>query len=225
GRDSRGARGDVTQARILVVDDEPQILRALQLKLRGAGYVVDTAATAADALAAAAARPPDAVILDLLLPDGRGTDVAAGLGGWTSAPILVLSAVGEEADKVAALAAGADDYVTKPFGIDELLARLRAALRRATPSGEPVLEIGDVQLDLEKRSASAAGRQLTLTPHEFTLLRTLMQNDGKLMTHPALLRAVWGPRYHDESHYLHVYVSQLRRKVEPDPARPRYILT
>src|SRR5206468_6109517 len=138
-------------------------------KLRGAGSAVDTAATAPDALAAAAARPPDAVILDLLLPDGRGTDVAAELRTWTSAPILVLSAVGEEAEKVAALDAGADDYVTKPFGTDELLARLRAALRRVSPDGGPVFEVGELVIDLEKRSVTMGGRPIALTPHEYAL--------------------------------------------------------
>ncbi len=210
---------------MLVVDDEPQILRAVSANLRGAGYEVETAATGEEALASAAMRPPDAVILDLVLPGKSGTDVTRELREWSKAPVILLSAVGDERDKVAALDAGADDYVTKPFGIDELLARLRAALRRATPTGEPVLEVGDLRLDLEKRSASFAGRHLTLTPHEFTLLRVFMQNEGKLLTHPSLLREVWGPQYHDESHYLHVYVSQLRRKIEPDPARPRYILT
>jgi two-component system KDP operon response regulator KdpE len=210
---------------VLVVDDEPQILRAVSANLRGAGYEVETASTGEEALASAAMRPPDAVILDLVLPGKSGTDVTRELREWSKAPVILLSAVGDERDKVAALDAGADDYVTKPFGIDELLARLRAALRRATPTGEPVLEVGDLRLDLEKRSASFAGRHLMLTPHEFTLLRVFMQNEGKLLTHPSLLREVWGPQYHDESHYLHVYVSQLRRKIEPDPARPRYILT
>ena len=215
----------MTGPRVLVVDDEPQILRALQLKLRGAGYVVDTASTAADALAAAAARPPDAVILDLLLPDGRGTDVATELRSWTSAPILVLSAVGEEAEKVAALDAGADDYVTKPFGVDELLARLRAALRRTVPSGEPVVTVGRLTLDLEKHLLTVDGEPVALTPNEHDLLRLLMRNEGKLLTHPAILREVWGPAYGEESNYLHVYVSHLRRKIEPDPTRPRYLLT
>ncbi|TML60775.1 MAG: response regulator [Actinobacteria bacterium] len=215
----------MTGPRVLVVDDEPQILRALQLKLRGAGYVVDTASTAADALAAAAARPPDAVILDLLLPDGRGTDVATELRSWTSAPILVLSAVGEEAEKVAALDAGADDYVTKPFGVDELLARLRAALRRTAPSGEPVLTVGRLTLDLEKHLLTVDGEPVALTPNEHDLLRLFMRNEGKLLTHPAILREVWGPAYGEESNYLHVYVSHLRRKIEPDPTRPRYLLT
>jgi two-component system KDP operon response regulator KdpE len=212
-------------SRILVVDDEPQILRALQTNLRGAGYEVDTAATAKEALANAAMRPPDAVILDLVLPDGRGTDVSRELRQWTDVPIIVLSAVGEEREKVAALDAGADDYVTKPFGIDELLARLRAALRRAVPTGESVIEVGDLRIDLEKQSVHRDGKLLSLTPHEFALLRYFAQNRGKLLTHLAILRAVWGPAYQTESHYIHVYVSQLRRKLEPDPARPRYLLT
>jgi two-component system KDP operon response regulator KdpE len=208
-----------------VVDDEPQILRALQTSLRAAGYDVFTAATAEAALTEAAARRPDAVILDLVLPDGNGTTVCRELRTWTSAPVIVLSAVGDEAEKVAALDAGADDYVTKPFGIDELLARLRAALRRADPSGEPVLEIGELAVDLEKRSVAVAGRRVQLTPHEFDLLALLARNPGKLLTHAAILREVWGPTYGRESHYLHVYVSQLRRKIEPDPLRPRYLLT
>ena len=211
--------------RVLVVDDEPQILRALQTNLRGAGYDVATAATAADALSSAAMRPPDAVILDLVLPDGSGIEVCRELRSWSSAPILVLSVVGDETEKVAALDAGADDYVQKPFGIDELLARLRALLRRATPSGEPVLEIGELAIDLEKRLVTVGGRRVQLTPNEFDLLRVLAQNEGKLMTHPAILREVWGPTYGTESHYLHVYVSQLRRKLEDDPSRPRYLLT
>jgi two-component system KDP operon response regulator KdpE len=212
-------------ARILVVDDEPQILRALQTNLRGAGYDVVTAANAEDALAEAAMRPPDAVILDLVLPDGHGTEVARQLRRWSHAPILVLSAVGDEQEKVAALDAGADDYVTKPFGVDELLARLRAALRRALPLTDAVLEIGDLVVDFEARSVTRAGRRVALTPHEFELLRYLAQNEGKLLTHRMILREVWGPLYGDESHYLHVYVSQLRRKIEDDPARPRYIVT
>ncbi len=215
----------MSKPRVLVVDDEPQILRALQTNLRGAGYEVDTAATAEAALATAAMRPPDAVILDLVLPDGSGTEVCRELRKWSSAPVLVLSVVGDEPEKVAALDAGADDYIQKPFGIEELLARLRAVLRRAGPSGGPVLEIGELVVDLDKRSVAVGGRQVSLTPHEFELLRVLAQNEGKLMTHPAILREVWGPAYGEESHYLHVYVSQLRRKIETDPARPRYLLT
>jgi two-component system, OmpR family, KDP operon response regulator KdpE len=215
----------VSGPRVLVVDDEPQFLRALQTNLRGAGYEVTTAATAEQALSSAALQPPEAVILDLLLPDGRGTDVCRELRRWTDAPIILVSAVGDEAEKIAALDAGADDYVTKPFAIGELLARLRAALRRAGPATGPTLEIGELSLDLEKRSASMAGTSIHLTPREFELLRVLAQNEGKLLTHKAILREVWGPAYQTESHYLHVYVSQLRRKIERDPARPRYLLT
>jgi two-component system KDP operon response regulator KdpE len=211
--------------RILVVDDEPQILRALRASLEGAGYEVDAAATAADALSAAALRPPDAVIVDLVLPDRSGTDVARELRGWTDVPILVLSAVGDEHEKVAALDAGADDYVTKPFGIEELLARLRAALRRVDTPTEPVIEFGDVIVDLERRLVTRGGEPVALTPREFDLLRLFVRNEGKLLTHPTILREVWGPAYDDESHYLHVYVSQLRRKLEVDPTRPRLLLT
>jgi two-component system KDP operon response regulator KdpE len=211
--------------RILVVDDEPQILRALQTSLRGAGYEIDAATTGEEALTMAAVRPPDAVIVDLVLPDMRGTEVTRQLRSWTSVPVIVLSVVGDEAEKVAALDAGADDYVTKPFGVDELLARLRAALRRVEPSAEPVLEIGGLRVDLEAREVSVDGSTVQLTPHEYGLLRLLALNEGKLLTHKAILREVWGEAYADESHYLHVYVSQLRRKLEPDPARPRYILT
>ena len=215
----------MTAARVLVVDDEPQILRALRTSLRGAGYDVETAETVEDALTKLAVKPPDAVILDLVLPDGRGTDVARELRTWSNVPVIVLSVVGDESEKVAALDAGADDYVTKPFGIDELLARLRAALRRVEPSGEPVVEVGDLRIDLENSAVYRAGQLVQLTPHEFELLRALARNPDKLMTHTALLREVWGKAYGDESHYLHVYVSQLRRKLEPDPARPRYIVT
>ena len=210
---------------MLVVDDEQQILRALRTSLRGAGYEVDTAETAESALAAAAMRPPDAVILDLVLPDGTGIDVCRELRGWSSAPVILLSAVGEEREKVAALDAGADDYVTKPVGIDELLARLRAVLRRTSPAGEPVIELGELVVDLEKRAVTVAGEPVHLTPHQFELLRVLAVNRGKLMTHRALLQEVWGPGYGDASNLLHVNVSQLRRKIEPDRARPRYLLT
>jgi two-component system KDP operon response regulator KdpE len=210
---------------VLVVDDEPQFLRALRTNLRGAGYDVATAETAEEALSSAGLRPPEAIILDLLLPDGRGTEVCRELRRWTDAPIILVSAVGEEAEKIAALDAGADDYVTKPFAIGELLARLRAVLRRAAPATEPVLRIGELVVDLEKRSVTMAGRPVHLTPHEFELLRVLAQNEGKLLTHKTILQEVWGPAYQRESSYLHVYVSQLRRKLEPDPTRPSYILT
>jgi two-component system, OmpR family, KDP operon response regulator KdpE len=211
--------------RVLVVDDEPQFLRALATSLRGAGYAVDTAATAAEALTAAGLRPPDAVILDLLLPDRSGTEITRELRVWSEAPIVLVSAVGDEEEKIAALDAGADDYVTKPFAIGELLARLRAVLRRAGSPGEPVLEVGPIRLDLDKSAVSVAGKPVHLTPNEFRILRVLAQNEGKLMTHRSILREVWGPAYGDESNYLHVYVSQLRRKLEPDPTRPQYLLT
>jgi two-component system KDP operon response regulator KdpE len=212
-------------ARILVVDDEPQILRALQSTLRGAGYHVDTAATAEAALTLAATQPPDAIILDLVLPDGSGVDVCRELRQWTQVPVLVLSALGDEGEKVAALDAGADDYVTKPFGVEELLARVRAVLRRAGPAGGPVIEIGELRLDLDKRALFRNGELVPLTPHEFGLMRLFTQNEGKLLTHKTILKDVWGAAYESESHYLHVYVSQLRRKIERDPARPRYLLT
>lgn len=213
------------EGHILVVDDEPHILRALQATLRGAGYDVVAAATGEEALRSAAVRPPKAVILDLVLPDRHGLEVCRELRAWTEVPILVLSAVGDEGEKVAALDAGADDYVTKPFGTDELLARLRAALRRTAPETGPIFEIGELVVDLDKRSVTFAGEPVTLTPNEFDLLRLFARNEGKLLTHPAILREIWGPAYDAESHYLHVYVSQLRRKLEPDPARPRYLLT
>jgi two-component system KDP operon response regulator KdpE len=212
-------------ARILVVDDEPQFLRALATNLRGAGYDVETASTASEALNAAGLRPPDAVVLDLLLPDGTGTEVSRELRTWSEAPIVIVSAVGEEAEKIAALDAGADDYVTKPFAIGELLARLRAALRRAGPPGDPVVEVGPIRIDLDKQSVTVDGELVHVTPHEYKILRLLALNVGKLLTHRAILREVWGPAYGEESNYLHVYVSQLRRKLEPDPSRPRYLLT
>jgi two-component system KDP operon response regulator KdpE len=211
--------------RVLVVDDEPQILRALTTTLRGAGYEVEAVATAERALTEAAVRPPDVVILDLLLPDGNGVEVCRRLREWTQVPILVLSAVGEEREKVAALDAGADDYVTKPFGVDELLARVRAALRRGGAPSEPVLQVGELAIDLERRLVTRRGEPVQLTPHEFALLRLLALNTGKLLTHQMILKEVWGAAYQTESHYLHVYVSQLRRKIEDDPARPRYLLT
>jgi two-component system KDP operon response regulator KdpE len=211
--------------RVLVIDDEPQFLRALSTNLRGAGYDVDTATTVAGALTSAPLRPPDAVILDLLLPDGSGRDVTRELRTWSTAPIILVSAVGDDEEKIAALDAGADDYVTKPFAIGELLARLRAVLRRAGAPEQPVIEVGPILIDLEKSSVTLGGELVHLTPHEFKILRLLALNEGKLLTHRAILREVWGPAYGDESNYLHVYVSQLRRKLEPDPARPRFLLT
>ena len=212
-------------ARVLVVDDEPQFLRALATNLRGAGYDVETVASAGEAITAAGLNSPDAVILDLVLPDGSGTEVCRELRRWSAAPIIVVSAVGDEDEKIAALDAGADDYVTKPFAIGELLARLRAALRRSTTGIEPVVEFDDVRIDLEKQSVDVCGRHVHLTPHEFGILRLLASNPGKLLTHRTILREVWGPAYGGESNYLHVYVSQLRRKIEPDPSSPRHLLT
>jgi two-component system KDP operon response regulator KdpE len=214
----------MSNGRILVVDDEPQILRAVQMKLRGAGYAVETAATAQEALMKAGMGPPMAIILDVLLPDGSGTEVCRELRTWYHAPIVVLSAVGEEKEKVDALDAGADDYITKPFSGEELLARLRAVLRRAAPSAERLITIGDLVIDLEKRTVTMDERPVALTPIEYDLLRVLAQNEGKLLTHPTLLREVWGPAFQEESNYLHVHLSHLRRKIEPDPARPRYLL-
>ena len=214
----------MSNARVLVVDDEPQILRAVQIKLRAAGYAVDTAATAEDALMKAGMRPPAAVILDVLLPDGSGTDVCRELRTWYRGPIVVLSAVGEEREKIDALDAGADDYVTKPFSGEELLARLRAVLRRVSHPTEQVIRIGELRIDLEKRAVTVGDEPVSLTPIEYDLLRVLAVNEGKLLTHPALLREVWGPAFQEESSYLHVHVSHLRRKIEPDPARPRYVL-
>ena len=214
----------MSNGRVLVVDDEAQILRAVQIKLRAAGYAVDTAATAEEALMKAGMRPPAAIILDVLLPDGRGTDVCRELRAWYVGPIVVLSAVGEEKEKVEALDAGADDYVTKPFSGEELLARLRAVLRRVSHSTEEVISIGELRIDLEKRAVTMGEDPVSLTPIEYDLLRVLAVNEGKLLTHPALLREVWGPAFQEESNYLHVHISHLRRKLEPDPARPRYLL-
>jgi len=212
-------------ARILAVDDEPEILRALETILRGAGYEIDTAATGEQALGQAALRLPDAVLLDLVLPDRSGIEICRELRTWTQVPILLLSVVGEEEEKVAALDAGADDYITKPFGVSELLARVRAALRRAGPPGGPVFEIGELRIDLEKHAVSKRGTPVQLTPHEFKLLALFARNEGRLLTHRMILREVWGLAYENELHYVHVYVSRLRRKIEDDPAHPGYLLT
>jgi len=215
----------MSSRRILVVDDEPQIVRALTTALRAAGYEVEASATGEQALALAAARPPEAVVLDLMLPDISGVEVCRSLRRWSAVPVIVLSAIGDEPQKVEALDAGADDYVTKPFGIDELLARLRASLRRTVTPAEPVVTVGDIVVDLDGRTVAVAGRDIQLTPTEFALLAVLVRNLGRLMTHRMLLREVWGPSYQAESQYLHVHISHLRAKLEPDRARPRFILT
>ncbi len=211
--------------RVLVVDDEPQILSALRTGLRAAGYEVATADSAERALAAAALQPPTAVILDLILPDGSGIAVCLELRKWSSASIIVLSVAGEEREKIAALDAGADDYVTKPVGIEELLARLRATLRRGIRPAEPLVKLGELEIDLEKRELRVAGSLVHLTPRQFDLLGVFSRNVGKLLTHRMLLREVWGPSYGAESYLLRVHVAQLRRKLESDTARPRYLLT
>ncbi len=218
----------MTKTRVLVIDDEPQILRALRINLSVRGYDVLTAATGADALRAAAEHPPDVVILDLGLPDMSGIAVLEGLRGWLSVPVIVLSARTDSADKVEALDAGADDYVTKPFGIDEFLARLRAAVRRAAvPASldEPVVATASFIVDLAARKVTRAGVEVHLTPTEWGMLEMLVRNRGKLVGREELLREVWGPGYAKETHYLRVYLAQLRRKLEDDPAHPRHLLT
>ncbi len=212
-------------ARVLVVDDEPHIVRGLKVILRRAGYQVEAAETKQEALDALSVRPPDAMVLDLVLPDGSGVDVCANARRWTDLPIIVLSAVGDEGEKVRALDAGADDYVTKPFGVDELLARLRAALRRRGNGTEPTIAIGELEVDRSARLVRRAGEEIHLTPIEFDLLGTLAENPGRLVTHSQLLHAVWGPGYEDETHYLRVHVAHIRGKIERDPSRPRYLIT
>ena len=214
--------------KVLVVDDEPQIVRALRINLSARGYEVLTAPDGATALRLAADGKPDVVVLDLGLPDMDGTDVIAGLRGWTSLPIIVLSARTDSTDKVDALDAGADDYVTKPFGMDELLARLRAAVRRAAvagPEDEPIVQTASFTVDLAAKRVLKDGAEVHLTPTEWGLLEVLARNAGKLVAQKQLLRDVWGPAYEKETHYLRVYLAQLRRKLEPEPARPRHLLT
>jgi two-component system KDP operon response regulator KdpE len=211
--------------RILVCDDEPQILRALKVILRDAGYEAVTAGSGEEALDRAAVRPPEAAILDLMLPDLDGVELTRRLREWSEMPILVLSAVGEEDRKVEALAAGADDYVTKPFGPRELVARLEAALRRAQPEGsEPKIVAGGIEIDLAARSVRRDGEEVHLTPTEFGLLRALARNRGRLMTHRALLVEVWGVEYEDDFQVLRAHIANLRRKIEP-PDGPRYVKT
>ena len=213
--------------RVLVVDDEPQILRALRTNLAARGYEVDVAATGEAALAQAAAHRPDVVILDLGLPGIDGIGVVEGLRGWTDVPIIVLSVRDAEADKIGALDAGADDYVTKPFGMGELLARLRAATRRAAP-GEPeapVVATDSFTVDLANCRATRHDEDVHLTPTEWHLLEVLVRHPGRLVSQRQLLQAVWGPQYETETNYLRVYMAQLRRKLEDDPSQPRHLLT
>ncbi|GAA2333873.1 response regulator [Streptomyces violaceusniger] len=215
--------------RVLVVEDEPQIVRALVINLRAREYDVDTASDGATALRLAVTRRPDVVLLDLGLPDMSGTDVIAALRGWSRAPILVVSARQASEDKVAALDAGADDYVTKPFGMDELLARLRAAVRR-TEAGGPahdttVVTTEDFTIDMAAKKVDRGGRQVHLTPTEWQLLEVLVRNPGRLVSQRQLLQEVWGPTFQTQTNYLRVYMAQLRRKLEADPSRPRHFIT
>jgi two-component system KDP operon response regulator KdpE len=218
--------------RVLVVDDEPQILRALRINLRARQYDVDTAADGAAALRAATQHHPDLVVLDLGLPDMEGVDVIRGLRGWTTVPIIVLSGRIDSQDKVKALDAGADDYVTKPFGVDELLARIRAVTRRVQPAGDPtpVVIVGRHTVDLASRTITSAtdgaeAADVRLTPTEWQLLEHLLRNPGKLLSQRALLHDVWGPQYLTETNYLRQYMARLRRKLETDPTHPRHLLT
>jgi len=212
--------------RILAVDDEPAILRALAVNLRARGYEVDLATTGEAALEVASGHPPDAVILDLGLPGISGLEVINGLRGWSRVPILILSAREAQAEKVAALDAGADDYVTKPFGMDELLARLRAALRRAAPIQEaPVIDTSDFRIDLNGKRIVTPTGEVRLTPIEWHLVEVLARNAGKLVTARQLLEEVWGPAYEKETNYLRVHFAHIRRKLEPEPSQPRYFIT
>ncbi|HEX7096477.1 MAG TPA: response regulator [Acidimicrobiales bacterium] len=213
-------------ARVLVVDDEAPILRALVANLRARGYQPDAAPTGEEALRLAAKHRPDAVVLDLGLPGMSGIEVIRGLRGWTRVPIIVLSARGAERDKVAALDAGADDYVTKPFGMDELFARLRAALRRVAPAEETaVISTPDFTVDLAAKTVRRDGDEIRLTPTEWGIVEVLVRNPDKLVTQRQLLQEVWGPQYGEETNYLRVHLAHIRRKLEPEPSRPRYFLT
>jgi two-component system KDP operon response regulator KdpE len=218
-----------TEPLVLIVDDELPIRRFLRVSLAGEGYRVVEAATAAEALDQIAAQRPDVVVLDLGLPYRDGVEVIREVREWSPVPIVVLSVRDRESDKVSALEAGADDYLTKPFGVGELMARLRVALRHASVPGgtadEPVFSTGELRIDLARRQVLVAEREIRLTPIEYKLLALLVKNAGKVLTHRQLLRQVWGPEYGDENHYIRVYVAQLRRKIEADPARPRYLRT
>jgi two-component system KDP operon response regulator KdpE len=214
--------------RVLVIDDEPQILRALRINLSVRGYEVHTAATGVEALRVAAEHKPDVVVLDLGLPDMSGIEVLEGLRGWLTAPVIVLSARTDSSDKVEALDAGADDYVTKPFGMDEFLARLRAAVRRGATSvdtDQPVVETASFTVDLAAKKVTRGGVDVHLTPTEWGMLEMLVRHRGKLVGRDELLKEVWGPAYAKETHYLRVYLAQLRRKLEDDPSHPKHLLT
>lgn len=215
-------------SKVLVIDDEPALARALAVNLRAAGWEVEVAHDGRSGLTAAAGFHPDVVLLDLGLPDLDGTEVLAGLRGWTSVPVVVLSARQHGDDKVEALDLGADDYVTKPFAMDELMARLRAAVRRgqeATPAQAATLSIGDLEIDFARKRVAKHGEDIRLTPTEWAFLELLARNVGRLVSREQILKEVWGPVYAKETHYLRVYAAQLRRKLEDDPAHPRYLVT
>ncbi len=224
----RGSSGTSGPA-VVLIEDELPIRRFLRATLTSQGYRLFEAATGADGLAEAATRQPDLIILDLGLPDIDGLEVIRRLREWTTVPIIVLSARGQERDKIAALDAGGDDYVSKPFGIGELLARMRVVLRHAarTPGegADPTFSVGDLHVDVALRRVTVAGKQVHLTPIEYRLLTTLIRHAGKVVTQQQLLKEVWGPHHTEQAHYLRVYIAQLRRKLEADPARPRYLLT
>lgn len=213
--------------RVLVVEDEPRMQRLLETLCDANGYVVVTAADGASGVARAADHQPDLVLLDLGLPDLDGLEVTRRLRSWSAVPIIVLSARGREHDKVEALDAGADDYLTKPFGAQELLARMRAALRRHARGADasPVVTVGEIELDLSTRRVRLRGEEVHLTPLEYRLLTTLARHAGRVLTHRQILAAVWGPGAVEQTHYVRIYASQVRRKIEDDPARPRYLLT
>jgi two-component system KDP operon response regulator KdpE len=216
----------MSNKRVLVVDDEQAIRRFLRVTLTSQAYTVTEAASGQEALSSAAAQKPDIIILDLGLPDIDGVEVTRLLRQWIRIPIIILSVRGSESDKIAALDAGADDYLTKPFGVGELLARLRAALRHtAQTANEPVFTSGNLKVDLARRLVTVSGGEVQLTPTEYGLLRVLVTHAGKVLTHRHLLREVWGAEYGEEFHMLHVNISNLRRKIEPDPARPQFIIT
>jgi two-component system KDP operon response regulator KdpE len=215
-----------TEVRVLVVDDEPAIRRFLRVSLAAHGYVIFEADSGEAAMVVAATNRPDLIILDLGLPDLNGVEVTRRLREWTRIPIIILSVRGQEADKIAAFDAGADDYVVKPFGVGELLARMRVALRHVTPAGDdPVFVVDELVIDRARREVKVAGREMQLTPTEYGLLCALAAHAGKVLTHRQLLRELWGPGYEQETHMLRVNISNLRRKLEPDPTRPHYIRT
>ncbi len=229
-QESLPAHPNLGKARVLVIDDEPEIRRAVRIGLAGAEFSVEWAPTGEQGMDLLTRWHPDVVILDLSLPDMDGMEVCRRLRSWSSVPIIVLSVRGSDQDKIGALELGADDYLTKPFSMGELLARIRVALRHAAHAGggsgsEAQFQTGDLMIDFEHRRVMVAQNEARLTPTEYEVLKYLAMNVGKVVTHRALLRAVWGPAYEEEAHYLRVFVGQLRRKIEPDPSRPRYLLT